>query len=725
MKRIVSIMLIAFLAFSFQSFAADTEEISLEDIWSSGKFRMNYVNGIRSMNDGVHYTKLNLRRNSVVKVDYQTGENETVLFSLSDFPKVFENDWIMDYSFNSDETKVLISTDYEPIYRHSFKANYYVIDIESKTVTPLNEESKVQLASFSPDNRSVAYVFENNIYVYRLRDGQVTQATTDGKKNQIINGAPDWVYEEEFGFSKAYEWSQDGQYIAYLKTDEEGVKEFNMPIYGALYPEEYRYKYPKAGEKNSDVSVYIYDMGANTSKEINFDSKGERYYPRLQWTERPGLLSVVSLNRLQNEFTLFKVNAETASSQVLLQLTAENYMELYDDIRFLPDGELVLLSHEGDGYRHFYTYDYQGNLKSQVTSGNWEVTDFYGYDKANNCIYYQSAEISPMDRDVFKINLDGSKKSRLNTNNGTTSFHFSKTFDYYIEEHTTANQPLSVSLYKANGELVRALEDNSGLKENMQKYNWVEKEFFTLKAEDGTKLNAWMIKPANFKKRKKYPVLMYVYGGPGSQTVLNDWDHNMGWWQMLAQQGYIIVSVDNRGTGARGRDFRQVTYGQLGKYEAKDQIAAAKQLAELKYVDEERIGMFGWSFGGYMTSLCLSWGADVFTAGIAVAPVTNWRYYDSIYTERYNGLPKDNDEGYDENSPINHTKTMDGNLLLVHGSADDNVHYQNSMDYVSQLVAANKQFDMMIYPNKDHGIYGGNTRLHLYTKMTNFLKENL
>jgi len=723
MKRLTIILTSLFLIISSLGFSAD--DITLEDIWSKGTFRQNTVTGIRSMNDGAHYTKLSMRRNAVIKVDYETGQNETSLFNLSDYPEIFEQDWIMEYSFNADETHLLISTDYESIYRHSFMANYYIFDIESKKVTPLNKDSKVQLAEFSPDSKNVAYVFENNIYIYSMKDGGITQVTNDGKKNHIINGAPDWVYEEEFGFSKAYQWSECSRYIAFLKTDESGVREFNMPMYGELYPDEYRYKYPKAGEKNSQVSAHIFDLGTFKTKTLKFEGKGELYIPRLKWTKRPGVLSVITLNRLQNNLTLHKVNAETGVSNVLLNLKTEKYHELHDDLTFLPNGELFVMSHENDGYRHLYSYDMEGVLKGQITSGNWEVTDFYGYDEKNERFYYQSAERSPLQRDVYYVSVDGSERERINPELGTTNVHFSKTYQYYIQEFATANTPMKVTLHKADGELVRVLEDNEGLKKQMEKYEWVQKEFITLTGDDGTELNAWIIKPPKFKKRKKYPVLMYTYGGPGSQTVNDAWDHNMAWWQMLAQQGYIVVSVDNRGTGARGRDFRQVTYGELGKYETLDQIAAARQLAELKYVDADRIGMFGWSYGGYMTSLCLSLGADVFTAGIAVAPVTNWRYYDTIYTERYNGLPQENEAGYDQNSPINHTNKMDGNLLLVHGSADDNVHYQNTMDYVSKLVASNKQFEMMVYPNKDHGIYGGNTRLHLYSKMTDFLMENL
>jgi dipeptidyl-peptidase-4 len=701
------------------------EKISLENIWSEGTFRQQSVTGLRSMKDGEHYSNLNMMRNTVEKVDYKTGKEKESLFKLGNYPELFEKDWIMDYEFSKDESKILISTDYDPIYRHSYKANFYICDLSEGKVIPVKSDSKIQIAEISPKGDKVGYVFENNIYIYDIASEKTNQITTDGEMNKVINGAPDWVYEEEFSFAKAWEWSGNGDYIAFLKTEESSVKEFDIAMYGKLYPENYSYKYPKAGMKNSDVGVYIYSLKDNKTTHPNLEMKGENYIPRLNWTIQPNVLLVTSINRLQNDMRLHRVNAKTNKSDVILDLKAEKYMELYDDLTFMPDGETFVLSHETDGYRHLYRYDLNGNLKGQITKGEWEITDFYGYDDKAKVFYYQSAEKSPLQRDIYRVSVDGGDKICMNEGNGTTKAVFSKGYQYYIQEFTTENTPVCVSLHNASGEEMRVLEDNAALRKTMEDYGFVNKEFFTVKADDGTDLNAWMIKPANFKKHKKYPVLMYVYGGPGSQTVQEDWDNNMAWWQMLAQQGYIIVSVDNRGTGARGRDFRQVTYRELGKYETLDQIAAARQLGEMKFIDANRIGMFGWSYGGYMTNLCMTIGADVFSTGIAVAPVTNWRYYDSVYTERYNGLPKDNAEGYDANSPINHVEKLKGKLLLIHGSADDNVHYQNSMEFITQLVAKNKQFDLMIYPNCNHGIYGGNTRLHLYTKMTNFLKENL
>ncbi len=702
------------------------KEITLEDIWSKGRFQPGMVRGIRSMDDGKHFTRLNMTRNSILMADYETGEKDSVIFKLGIFEDTYENEWIFDYKFSKDENLMLIATGHKSIYRHSYKANFHIFNRENNSIAPVSEGNKIQAAVFSPQGNYVSYVLDNNMYLYDIETKQTTQITDDGEKNKIINGIPDWVYEEEFSFAKAYTWSKNNQYIAFLKTDESNVKEFNMPIYGNLYPDQYKYKYPKAGEENSEVSVHIYDIQSGKTQHVKLDTEGEFYVPRIYQTANPSEFAVVSMNRLQNEYNLHKVNAESNASNIILSLNAENYIELHDDVTFLPDGEHFVMTHSESGFRHLYRYNMEGELQNQVTSGNWEVTDFYGYDAGEKMYYYQSAETSPMERNVYAISETGEQKKKLNDKTGTTKFKFSKGYKYYIEEHTDANTPLTVSLHRKNTEFVRLLKENKGMKATMEDYGFQNKEFFTLKAADNkTDLNAWMIKPPDFKKRKSYPVLIYTYGGPGSQTVADAWDHNNGWWQLLAQKGYIVVSVDNRGTGFRGRDFKQITYEELGKYETEDLITCAKQLAERKYIDEKRIGIFGWSYGGYLTNLCLTKGADYFVAGIAVAPVTNWRYYDTIYTERYNGLPQDNAGGYDDNSPINHIGKLEGELLLVHGTADDNVHFQNSMDYINKLVAANKHFEMMAYPNRDHGIYGGNARLHLYTKMTDFLMENL
>ncbi|PLX07568.1 MAG: S9 family peptidase [Marinilabiliales bacterium] len=703
------------------------EEITVDDLYKKGTFRSNGVYGLMSMKDGVHYTNLNMSRNAIIKYSYETGEKVETIFKAADFENELFN-WILDYQFSADESKILISVQYEPIYRHSFKAEYFIYDIEANTLTQLSENGKQQLASFSPDGSKIAFVRENNIYVKDITvdEAEEVQLTTDGEWNKIINGAPDWVYEEEFSYSQAYDWSADGKKIAFLKTDESNVKMFSMPLYGDLYPENYEYKYPKAGEENSKVSLHIVDIASKNIIEADMGDLNDKYIPRIKFTNDENILSAVKMNRLQNKYELFLINAEDGNSEVVLTLTDEKYIEINDDLTFLDDKEHFVLSHEGSGFRHLYLYDMNGEQVNQITTGDWEVTSFYGIDEVNGIAYFQAAKTSPLNREVYSIKLDGSEIKLLTERTGTNDANFSNGFKYFINDFSDANTPPYVTLHDNTGKQIRELETNKSLvKKVTEDYKFSKKEFFTFTTSEGIELNGWMIKPAKFKKGKKHPVFMYVYGGPGSQTVTNSWDRDMGWWQLLAQQGYIIVSVDNRGTGARGKDFRQVTYEQLGKYEVIDQIEAAKYLGTQKYVDPDRIGIFGWSYGGYMSSLCLTIGAKYFKLGIAVAPVTNWRYYDSIYTERYNGLPQDNASGYDDNSPINHAREMSGKFLMIHGTADDNVHFQNSVDFITKLIDADVDFETMYYPNKDHGIYGGNTRNHLYRKMTNYILENL
>lgn len=725
MKK-VFLITISFLMFLSSGLIAQTQ-ISVEDLYQKGTFRQNSVFGIVSMNDGVHYTNLSMARNAITKYSYETGEKIETIFKSADF-KMEVVDWILDYEFSTDESKILLSFQYEPIYRHSFKAEYLIYDIAAKTLTRLSENGKQQLASFSPDGTKIAFVRENNIYVkdITVENASEIQLTSDGKWNKIINGAPDWVYEEEFSYNKAYDWSVDSKNIAFLKTDETDVKMFSFQRYGELYPENYDYKYPKAGEDNSKVSLHIVNIETKTAIQAEMGDLNDMYIPRLMFTKDANTLAAVKMNRLQNKYELLAINANTGKSEVILTLNDSKYIEINDDLTFLDDNKHFIYSHETDGYRHLYLYDMKGTVVKQLTSGNWEVTSFYGVDEANKKVYFQAAKSSPLNREIYSVGLDGNNIQLLTEKIGTNEATFSKSFKFFINDWSDANTPGITTLCNSIGKLIRELETNKSLSKKItEDYKFTKKEFFTFKTEEGTELNGWMIKPAKMKSGKKNPVFMYVYGGPGSQTVTNSWDRDMGWWQLLAQKGYIIVSVDNRGTGARGKEFRQITYEQLGKYEIIDQIAAAKYLGTLKYVDPKRIGIFGWSYGGYMSTLCLTLGSEWFKLGIAVAPVSNWRYYDSVYTERYNGLPQDNADGYDKNSPINHVKMMKGKYLLVHGTADDNVHFQNSVDLVDKLIEADVTFETMYYPNKDHGIYGGNTRNHLYKKMTNFVLNNL
>lgn len=724
MKKILEIIL-SFLVltnlFYFNVFSQ--KQIFIEDLYKKPVFRPNLVYGISSMKDGEHFTNLNMARNAIIKYSYNTGDKIETIFSAKDYD-IPNFDWIFDYEFSNDENKILFSINYDPIYRHSYTAEYYIFDISDKKITKLSDNGKQQLASFSPDGKMVSFVRDNNLFIKILDSNEEIQLTFDGEKNKIINGAPDWVYEEEFSYNKAYDWSPDSKKIAFLKTDETNVKTFSFTIFGSLYPETYEYKYPKAGEENSKVSLHIVDLSTKKIINAGLGDLNDKYIPRLKFTNNADLLSAIKLNRLQNIYELYFIDSNNGNSKIVLTLTDPKYIEINDDLTFLPDDLGFIISHESSGFRHLYFYDMNGNEIKKITEGNWEVTKFYGYDNVNKMLYFQAAKNSPLQREIYSVKIDGSELKQISSHIGTNDAEFSNNFKYFINTFSNANTPYIVSLYDNKGNLIRNIETNSSLSKRIkEEYKFQPKEFFTIKTEDGTLLNAWMIKPQKLKS--KNPVFMYVYGGPGSQTVLDSWDRDMAWWQLLAQKGYIIVSVDNRGTGARGKDFRQITYKQLGKYEIIDQIEAAKYLGSLKYVDANRIGIFGWSYGGYMSSLCMTIGAQWFKLGIAVAPVSNWRYYDSIYTERYNGLPQDNAQGYDDNSPINHVKKMKGKFLLIHGTADDNVHFQNSVDLVDKLIEADVDFETFYYPNKDHGIYGGNTRNHLYRKMTNFILENL
>ncbi|MDR2835079.1 MAG: S9 family peptidase [Bacteroidales bacterium] len=729
MKQDVKILL--FIAIMLNGLFLNTnaqKKITMEDIYRKGTFSQRTISGLESLKDGEHYTRVENFGKNIVKYSYETGEKTENLF-VSTESGIENFDAIVEYQFSEDESKILLGINYESIYRHSFKAEYYIYDIKSKTSKKLSENGKQQLASFSPNGTMVSFVRDNNIFVKNIiNDENEIQLTTDGKFNEIINGAPDWVYEEEFSFSKAYEWSNDSKKIIFLKSDESKVKMYSLQTFGKLYPENYDYKYPKAGEENSKVSVHIVDINTKNIIEANIGDKNDIYIPRIMFTQAANLAAVIKLNRLQNKYELFLIDANSGNSNVILTINDEKYIEINDDLKFLKDNKNFILSNETSGYRHLYLYDINGKLIRQITRGDWEVTNFYGIDEKTETLFFQAAKSTAINREIFSVNINGENLTNLSVKIGTNNAEFSSNFKFFINRYTDANTPLFITLNDNKGKIIREIETNQNLNKKIStegEFPFAKKEFFKITTEDGTELNAWMIKPLDFKKSKKYPVLMYVYGGPGNQTVLNAWDRDMSWWQMLTQKGYIIVSVDNRGTGSRGKDFKQTTYKQLGKYEVQDQISVAKFLGTQKYIDKDRIGIFGWSYGGYMSSLCMTIGADYFKAGIAVAPVTNWRFYDSIYTERYNGLPQDNKSGYDDNSPVNHAKEMKGKFLLVHGTADDNVHFQNSIEFVDKLIANDVQFQTMYYPNNDHGIYFGNSRFHLYTMMTNFIEKNL
>lgn len=703
-------------------------EITLEDIYKKGTFRTKSVQGLRSMNDGKTYVSIEIdtatQDRFVARNNYKDGEIAERLFSQADL--VYEDIKLpIGTDFSANEEKILIAHEREAIYRRSSKAYYYVFDIKSKKITPVStKEGKQMYATFSPDASKVAFVRDNNLFVTDLATGAETQITTDGKYNEIINGGADWVYEEEFAFAKAFFWSPDGNKIAFYRFDEREVREFSMMMYEDLYPTVYKFKYPKPGEKNSVVSIHIYDLEKKTTKTADVGTETDQYIPRVKWTQDPNLLCVFRMNRHQNNLDYLFVDAETGSSKVALTETDKYYIDINDDLTFLEDGKHFFLTSERDGYNHVYLYNMDGELVRQITDGDWEVTRLYGVNQKTKTLYYQSTESSPLERDIYSINLSGKKKTKLSTQKGTNSATFSEDFSYYILNHSSVETPPYITLNNAKGEVERVLEDNAEALKVNEQYGITPREFFSFTTSEGVELNGYMIKPADFDPNKKYPVLMYVYGGPGSQNVANSWNHNY-WFDFLAQHDYLVVCVDNRGTGFRGAEFKKMTYLQLGKYEIIDQIEAAKWLGKQSYVDEDRIGLWGWSYGGYMASLAITKGADVFKSTIAVAPVTNWRFYDTIYTERYLRTPQENPEGYDNNSPINFADKLKGNFLLVHGTADDNVHFQNSVMFSEALIQANVPFEQAYYPNKNHGIYGGNTSIHLFNKITKFVFEKL
>ena len=691
------------------------QEITLNKI-HSGYYRTEFIYGINSMNDGEHYTIL--EKDGIVKYSYKTGKKiETILEAK-----------IQDYTFSHDESKVLVLNEQQPIYRHSFLGKYHVVNLSKNgKTTALNNGNWVQEPKFSPDGRFVAFISGNNLYYQDLSSEKITQITFDGEKNKIINGLADWVYEEEFGHADMYQWTKNSESLVFVKFDESQVKEMNMQVFnGNLYPQDFRFKYPKAGEENSKVSVYAYDLKLNKSTQINLANFETYYIPQVFQTAQPNEIAIATSNRHQNKLEIIKINTKNHSTKKILTETDAAWIETDNlSLEFLEDNSFLWAS-ERDGFRHFYWYTPDGKLKKQITKGNWEITDYYGFSPKNSEILVQTTEKGSTNRVVSKINIKTGKKQIVSESNGTNNADFSKSFQYFINTHSSAEQPNTYTLRDFNGKTLRELQNNNSALKKLQSDGFVTKEFFQIPNKNGDQMNAWMIKPKDFSPNKKYPVLMYQYSGPGSQQVSNAWDgRNTIWFNLLAQKGYIVLCVDGRGTGYRGTKYKKATYKNLGKYEIEDQIAAAQWMGSQSFVDAGRIGIFGWSFGGYMASLAMTKGADVFKAGIAVAPVTTWRYYDTIYTERYLQTPQENPQGYDENSPINFADLMKGKYLLIHGTADDNVHYQNAVEMAEALIQKNKEFEFMTYPDKNHGIYGGNTRLHLYQKMTNFILNNL
>ncbi len=703
------------------------QKITVENIYS-GAFRAKGMDELQSLKNTDQYTVLNVdqasRSMQIDLYDFATLKKVSNLIDTKNHEALA--DGIDSYTFDASEKKILIACNSNKIFRHSFTADYFLYDITTKSLSKLFN-FQIQEPTFSPDGTKIAYAKENNLYVYDLASKKTTTVTTDGKKNAIINGITDWVYEEEFAFVRAFDWSKDSKKLAYIRFDESQVPEFSMSMFHKdLYPTIETFKYPKAGEKNSEVSLHIFDVTSNTAKKVDLGNYKDFYIARLQWTNDNNVLSAQVLNRHQDNLDLLFVDGTTATAKVVLNEKDKAYVDVTDNLTFLKDNSFIWTS-EKDGFNHIYVYDKTGKLKNQVTKGNWEVTLYYGFDEKTKTVFYQSTENGSINRDIYRIALDGKNKVRLTSKVGTSAATFSPNFQFFINTFSSNLQPTTYTLNEAkNGKEIKVIENNQDLANKLAGYNLPAKEFFVLKTAKGNELNAWILKPKDFDSSKKYPVFMYQYSGPGSQQVNNDWNNSDDYWFLsLTQQGYIVACVDGRGTGFKGADFKKVTQKELGKYEVEDQIDAAKVIGNYPYVDASRIGIFGWSFGGFMASNCIFQGNDVFKMAIAVAPVTNWRFYDSVYTERYMQTPQENASGYDQNSPINHVGKLKGKFLLIHGSGDDNVHVQNSMQMMEALIQANKQFDSQIYPDKNHGIYGGATRIQLYNKMTNFIKENL
>ncbi|WP_116127593.1 S9 family peptidase [Lewinella sp. IMCC34183] len=707
--------------------AQQQRPITLEDIWATYTFNPAGVAGFNFLQDGRSYARL--EGNAVVTYDITTGNATDTLVEGSALPTEGGfNGSIDNYTLSDDEDRILISSATDQLFRRSSESFFYVYDRSAGTLTPVYPDAKIRLATLDPAGERVAFVVDNNIYIRDLSSGDLTQVTEDGETNTIINGASDWVYEEEFGFSKALYWNADGSRLAYLKFDERAVPEFTYTNFrGDMYPEYETFKYPKVGEENSTVSLHVYAPETASTTDlltVNGANSGDWHYlPRVQWTLDPDELTAQRMNRHQNDLELLLFDLGSGEQRTLLEEKNKYYVDVTDNLTFLEDG--FIWTSEQDGFNQIYYYNMDGGKPQQLTSAKFDVTEFYGVHDGR--IYFQAAGRDPMQREVYTKSLKGRDlPGPIADERGYNDAQFSGTYDYFVLTHSTINEPPTVRVMDSRGSEVREIISNDALRQKIRAYGYQPVDFFTFTTEEGTELNGYMIKPANMDSTVQHPLLMHVYGGPGSQQVLDNWrGQNMAWFQLLAQKGFVVAVVDNRGTGARGQEMKKQTYLTLGKQETEDQISAARYLGSLPYINKDKIGIFGWSYGGFMALHGILQGNDVFAAAIAVAPVTNWKWYDSIYTERYMRTYAENKEGYEKNSPINYADRLKGDLLLVHGMGDDNVHFQHTAEMANALIMNNKQFETYFYPNRNHGIYGGPTRLHLYTKMTNFLLNSI
>ncbi|HMW39518.1 MAG: alpha/beta fold hydrolase [Saprospiraceae bacterium] len=724
MKAIYFLILLILLS---KLLTAQKRDITLEDIFERGVFKTRGIGDLDFRKDEIHYTRL--EDNKFVNYEIATGNKSSVLMDIEAEAEEI-SDKVKSYKFSENERFLLLETDQEYKFRLSYKATCYVYDLKEKKLIRVFHGLKIMYPQFSPASDKIAFVFENNLYFQNLRNDQITQITRDGSQNTIINGASDWVYEEDFNVRHSYEWSPNGDMIAFLRFDESRVRECMLEYYtDSLYPVVYKFKYPKVGEANSKVSVWNYSIAAHKLKSLHtgMESTVDQYIPRLKWTGRVNELCITWMNRQQNILRLILIDTRLDKHSLLLEEKNNKYIELNDQLSFSRDGKFFFWSSEKDGYNQLYRYHMDGQLMNQITTGDFEMTAFYGFNEDQSKIYYQRAEDRGRDRRIYRIGVDGKGIHCITEAPGVHQGKISKAGRYFALSSSTVDRPPVHSIIDQDGQLVRVIEDNSAIRNRLASYLHSFAQLETINNRNGDQLNSLMIKPQNFDSAKKYPVLMFLYGGPGSQQVMNRWAGITHYWwlQMLAQQGYIILVVDSRGTGGRGEQFKKLTYGQLGKYETEDQIDAAIFLSSLAYIDRKRIGIYGWSYGGYLSTLCLLKGNEVFKSAIAVSPVTNWKWYDCVYTERYMGLFADHRQGYEDNSPVYFADRLKGNYLLVHGLADDKVHFQHTAGLTRELILHKKQFETFIYPNRNHGISGDNATIHLFAKMTNFVFEKI
>jgi len=699
---------------------------------TDGKFKVKTIDIPRSMNDGEHYT-LMVNDKAIVKYNYKTGATVDTLFSISRL-KNSPIKQISGYEFSPNEGRMLVYTNVKKRYRRTFTADYYVFDVKRNELQTLSENGPQEVPLFSPDSRYIAFARENNLFMKKLDFNTETQLTKDGQVGTIINGTPDWVYEEEFTKTRYFEWSPDSKLIAFVRFDESKVPKYSYIQYKenatdkdnlTLYPLIVEFKYPKAGENNSKVSVCVYDDYSKSIKTMKLSDEDQDFYiPGIRWTNSIDQLAVFKLNRNQNRLEMLLANPRSTLTKLVLRQDDKYYVdyENIDFVHFSADNQTFIGVSEQDGYRHIYQYNINGTVLKQLTKGKWDVTDVYGYDEKKQVVYYQSAEVSPLQRDVYGVDVKG-RMTRLTNGKGTHAASFNSTFTSFVDNASSMEVPNIFTLRTSSGTSIRTIGNNAGLASEFKALNLPAKEIFTFTTSENIKLNGWILKPVNYDASKKYPLLMVQYSGPNSQAVLDKW--SVDWEYYLASQNYVVACVDGRGTGARGVEFRKCTYEQLGILETKDQVEAAKYLGQQTYIDKDRIGIWGWSYGGTMTLLCMTTGEKVFKAGIAVAPVIDWRLYNTAYTERFMRRPQENFKGYDVSSALKRADKLQGSLLLVHGTADDNVHTQNTMLYIDKLVAADKQFEMQLYTDKNHSILGKQTRRHLYTRMSDFLIKNL